>query len=415
VTRHSLFSQRLDRGVFVAYFVGGIGPVAAFTWLVQHYVLPFHVVDDSARAGWIAACISLGVLSLALFLALRVITQRAVARMSDDNRRLSVMLKASREFATETHTETTLGRAADHVAALLPGVEVGILFSREPEKPLDLLLQRGALGAGWWEQNLEELRAVASEAVASQGPSAGAGDDRVWAALPVGAAGAGQGAVMLAGQGDDLRPAAVDAATTVVGMASAALLRGDLEDSQRNFFAHVTELLVGALDAHVVEREGHALGVARLANRLGHALGLSADRIERLHFGAMLHDIGLLKFEQARHRDPRALRLHPSVGARMLARIRLWEPIAPIVQSHHEWFDGSGYPEGKAGEAIPLEARIVALADSVDAMRRPKMERAGPLSAAEIAEEVERGRGTQFDPALVDAFLALHERGELGL
>jgi putative nucleotidyltransferase with HDIG domain len=153
--------------------------------------------------------------------------------------------------------------------------------------------------------------------------------------------------------------------------------------------------------------------VARLANRLGHALGLSADRIERLHFGAMLHDIGLLKFEQARHRDPRALRLHPSVGARMLARIRLWEPIAPIVQSHHEWFDGSGYPEGKAGEAIPLEARIVALADSVDAMRRPKMERAGPLSAAEIAEEVERGRGTQFDPALVDAFLALHERGEL--
>jgi hypothetical protein len=163
VTRHSLFSQRLDRGVFVAYFVGGIGPVAAFTWLVQHYVLPFHVVDDSARAGWIAACISLGVLSLALFLALRVITRRAVARMSDDNRRLSVMLKASRELATETHTETTLGRAADHVAALLPGVEVGILFSREPEKPLDLLLQRGALGAGWWEQNLEELRAVASE------------------------------------------------------------------------------------------------------------------------------------------------------------------------------------------------------------------------------------------------------------
>jgi putative nucleotidyltransferase with HDIG domain len=196
-------------------------------------------------------------------------------------------------------------------------------------------------------------------------------------------------------------------------MASAALLRGDLEDSQRNFFAHVTELLVGALDAHVVEREGHALGVARLANRLGHALGLSAERIERLHFAAMLHDIGLLKFEQARHRNPRALRLHPSVGARMLARIRLWEPIAPIVQSHHEWFDGSGYPDGKAGEAIPLEARIVALADSVDAMRRPKLKRAEPLSSEEIAEEVERGRGTQFDPALVDAFLALHERGEL--
>jgi HD-GYP domain-containing protein (c-di-GMP phosphodiesterase class II) len=155
--------------------------------------------------------------------------------------------------------------------------------------------------------------------------------------------------------------------------------------------------------------------VARLANRLGHALGLSAERIERLHFAAMLHDIGLLKFEPARHRDPKALRHHPAVGARMLARIRLWEPIAPIVLHHHEWWDGSGYPEGKAGEAIPLEARIVALADSVDAMRRPKLKRAAPLSLPEIAEEVARGRGTQFDPTLVDAFIALHERDELGL
>jgi putative nucleotidyltransferase with HDIG domain len=155
------------------------------------------------------------------------------------------------------------------------------------------------------------------------------------------------------------------------------------------------------------------MGVARIANRIGHEIGLPADRIERLHFAAMLHDIGLLKFEQSRHRDSKALRLHPAVGARMLARIRLWEPIAPIVLHHHEWWDGSGYPEGKAGEAIPLESRIVALADAVDAMRRPKMKRAAPLTLPEIAEEVARGRETQFDPALVDAFLALYERGEI--
>ena len=72
-------------------------------------------------------------------------------------------------------------------------------------------------------------------------------------------------------------------------------------------------------------------------------------------------------------------------------------------------------PDGIAGEAIPLEARIVALADAVDAMRRPKVKRAAPLTHPEIAEEVARGRETQFDPARVDAFLALLERGELGL
>ncbi len=413
--RHSLFSQRLDRGVFAAYFVGGIGPVAAFTWLVQRYVLPFHATDDSARAGWIAACISLGVLSLALFLALRVITRRALERMQADNRRLSVMLAASRELAGDTHLEATLALAADHLAALLPDVAIGVLFSRTPEKPLELILQRGEPAGRWWEEHLESRRTLAADAVAAGAASAGDAGDRAPVALPVGVPGAGQGAVLLAGRAEAVWPEALAAATTLVGMANAALRRGDLEDAQRNFFAHVTELLVGALDAHVVEREGHALGVARLANRLGHALGLEAQQIERLHFAAMLHDIGLLKFDQSRHRDPRALRLHPSVGARMLARIRLWEPISPIVQSHHEWWDGSGYPDGKSGDAIPLEARIVALADAVDAMRRPRVNRPGPLTPGQIAEEVERGRGTQFDPALADAFLALYERGELGL
>ncbi|MEN8158830.1 MAG: HD domain-containing phosphohydrolase [Myxococcota bacterium] len=411
--RHSLFSQSLDRGVFAAYFVGGIGPVAAFTWLVHQYVLPYHAPDDAARAAWVGVCVSLGVLSLGLFLALRVITQRAARRMRADNQRLEVMLAASRELAGDTHPEATLGRVAEHVGELIPDLSLGVLFSRDPDKVYELMNRSGALPESWWEQHLESVRDLAGEAVTSG--EAAANGDQSWVALPIGAPTTGQGAVVLVAGSEALRPDALDAAATVVGMANAALRRGDLEDAQRNFFAHVTEMLVGALDAHVVEREGHALGVARLANRLGHAMGLSADRIERLHFAAMLHDIGLLKFEQTRHRDSRALRRHPTVGARMLARIRLWEPIAPIVQTHHEWWDGSGYPDGKAGEDIPLEGRIVALADAVDAMRRPKMSRAEPLTAEEIAREVEQGRGTQFDPTLVDAFLALHERDELGL
>ena len=414
--RHSLFSQRLDRAVLASYFVGGVVPVGAFAFVVHRYVLPGLQTQGVALAGWIGACVSLGLLSLAVFLALRVITSRALTRMAGDNQRLSVLLTASRELATDSHLESILGRLTSHVKALVPEANVTLLFSRERGKPLELRSAVGDSDEGWWAERIEQLRELAAEAASSGSASLGGADDgRPLLTLPLLANGFGEGALVLAGTGDALSPEAIDAATTVVGMAGAALRRGDLEDAQRNFFAHITELLVSALDAHVVEREGHAIGVARLANRLGHALGLSAERIERLHFAAMLHDIGLLKFEQARHRDPKALGLHPAVGARMLARIRLWEPIAPIVLHHHEWWDGSGYPEGKAGEAIPLEARIVALADSVDAMRRPKLKRAAPLSLPEIAEEVARGRGTQFDPTLVDAFIALHERDELGL
>jgi putative nucleotidyltransferase with HDIG domain len=415
-SRHSLFSQRLDRAVFASYFLGGVVPVGAFAFVVHRYVLPGMQGDDLALARWVGACASLAVLSLAVFLALRVITGRALARMTSDNQRLSVLLTASREFAAESHFESILGRTSSHVGALAPNAGLALLFSREAGKPLELKQGGGRFDERWWTDRIETLRELAGEAVTSGSNTLGAADDgRSLVTLPFRAHGLGQGALVLAGAAEALTPDAIDAASTVVGMASAALRRGDLEDSQRNFFAHITDLLVSALDAHVVEREGHAMGVARLANRIGHELGLAADQIERLHFAAMLHDIGLLKFEQSRHRDSKALRLHPAVGARMLARIRLWEPIAPIVLHHHEWWDGSGYPEGQAGDAIPLESRIVALADAVDAMRRPKVKRAAPLTLPEIAEEVARGRETQFAPLIVDAFLALHERDELGL
>jgi hypothetical protein len=412
--RGSLFSQRLDSAVFASYFLGGVVPIGAFAWVVQRYVLPGVQDDRLALAGWIGACVSLAVLSLAVFLALRVITRRALARMTGDNRRLSVLLTASREFAADSHFEAILGRASTHVAALVPQAGLAVLFARDAGKPLEVRHSAGAVDEAWWNARIESLRELAAEASAAGGNAAGSADDgRALVTLALDGKGLGQGALVLAGDAEGLAPDALDAVTTVAGMAGAALRRGDLEDAQRNFFAHVTDLLVSALDSHVVEREGHARGVARIANQLGHAIGLPHDRIERLHFAAMLHDIGLLKFEQSRHRDSKALRLHPSVGARMLARIRLWEPIAPIVLHHHEWWDGSGYPEGRAGEAIPLEARVVALADAVDAMRRPKLKRAAPLALPEIAEEVARGRETQFDPALVDAFLALYERGEI--
>jgi len=163
-----------------------------------------------------------------------------------------------------------------------------------------------------------------------------------------------------------------------------------------------------------VGRRGHGSNVARFANRLAHEIGLDSSRKERLHFAAMLHDIGMLKIDPARHLDAKSVRAHPVLGARMLSSIRLWEPLTPFVLHHHEHWDGRGYPDGRAGEAIPLEARVLSLADAVDAMARAEGHRAAK-SAAEIVEELKRCRATQFDPALVDAFVALVDRGESGL
>ncbi len=98
----------------------------------------------------------------------------------------------------------------------------------------------------------------------------------------------------------------------------------------------------------------------------------------------------------------------------MLSAIRVWEDIAPFVLYHHEWFNGQGYPEGLAGENIPLEARVIGLAEAVDSMvSRSSYKDAMP--AQDMLKQVRDGAGTQFDPEVARVFLALVERGEVEL
>jgi putative nucleotidyltransferase with HDIG domain len=206
--------------------------------------------------------------------------------------------------------------------------------------------------------------------------------------------------------------AQIDAITTLAGLVSVALRNADLRDTQRNFFSHMTEILISALDAHLEHHNGHGNRVARTANRVGRELGLDEKQLHDLHFAALLHDIGMLKIERPLHANPKLREKHTLLGARMLGRIRLWEGVAPIVQSHHEWFDGNGYPEGLSGEEILLDARILAVCDAFDSMTSDKSYKAAmPIEKA--IGELRRSAGTQFDPRIVETFVGLVEQGEI--
>jgi len=397
---HSLFSQRLDSAVLATYFLGAIAPIAALGWVVHHYVLPAE--NDLLAFGWLAGVMSLGVLSLGVSLALRQLTRKAVVQMDADNRGLQTMLTASSELAAESHVDVVLERLAAHTEAVCSVAPV-ILHSPLADKPLEPVGQDDTVR--------EELQALAEEAIAEGEPAFGSGAAAGRIAVPFGLPRRNRGAILVP---DSVGVQALHALTTLARMAGTAIERSDLQDSQRNFFVHLTDLIVSALDAHVVGREEHASRTARTVNRIGRALHLDDERMEHLHFAALLHDIGMLKIAPEKHTDVRAVRSHAVIGARMLQRIRVWEPVAPIVQDHHEWFDGTGYPEGKSGNDIPLESRIIAVADAVDAMGRSD-ERGPAKTPAELVREVQAGRGTQFDPDVVDAFLALVESGELEL
>jgi HD-GYP domain-containing protein (c-di-GMP phosphodiesterase class II) len=120
----------------------------------------------------------------------------------------------------------------------------------------------------------------------------------------------------------------------------------------------------------------------------------------------------MLKIHPAGTLAKSVYRQHPLLGYRMLKPIRLWEDLAPIVLHHHEWFDGRGYPEGLSGEAIPLEARIIALAEAFDSMTSPRSYRE-PLALEQALREVREGAGTQFDPTVARVFVELVQRGAI--
>jgi putative nucleotidyltransferase with HDIG domain len=163
----------------------------------------------------------------------------------------------------------------------------------------------------------------------------------------------------------------------------------------------------------------HSAAVARYARALAEAHGCSREQQDLVHTAGLLHDIGKFSFPDAilmaeaplSDDDWRIVRRHPEEGARVVARMEAYGPVAEIILGHHERWDGQGYPHGLVGEAIPLLARVVTIADAYDVMiARDSYRR--PRTSSEAVMELRRVSGTQLDPALVDTFVKLlQDRG----
>jgi hypothetical protein len=172
-------------------------------------------------------------------------------------------------------------------------------------------------------------------------------------------------------------------------------------------------LLAEALDMRDPSTGRHSRTVGEYARRTAEALELSAERIERIHAAGVLHDLGKLGMADAILYKPGPLtdaeweemKRHPEIGARILLHAGLAD-IARWVRAHHERVDGHGYPERLSAEQIPVEARILAVADAYEAMIADRPYRAG-MAPADARAELQRCAGSQFDPAVVRAFLRL--------
>lgn len=179
--------------------------------------------------------------------------------------------------------------------------------------------------------------------------------------------------------------------------------------------------LSAAIEARDPYARGHSSRVTVFAQAMARRIELDKERLSVLRLGALLHDVGklavpasvLLKRGPLTEAEFGQMRRHPAAGARMLLTLGAPPTILPVVLHHHERWDGAGYPAGRKGEEIPLEARVLCIADSFDAMTSTRPYRA-PKRPDEALEELELCSGSQFDRELVEAFAQAWAEGELG-
>jgi putative nucleotidyltransferase with HDIG domain len=410
--RERIFSGELDRAAFIVYFLGAVVPLIGFGLVIDQFALP-SLEDHDLELALIAALVSTGALTFGAFLVLRGLIHAALARMRRDNERLEGLLEWSNALGDSEHVSDVLASATAR-ALEMETAEAGYIFLKGNEDTLPSLAQStGKDAERAYTEHAGAIEEIVRCAMESGRPAMRVSEagEMAAAAVPLPASSVAQGAIAVLRHGSAPFDAGeLGALSTLASMSAVALHNADLRESQRNFFSHVTDMLVTALDAHLGFHHGHGSRVAQLANRLGRRLGLGDQELSRLHFAALLHDIGMLKIDASQQMTRATCEKHALFGHRMLTRIRLWRELAPIVYHHHEWFDGRGYPDGLSGAAIPRESRIIALCDAVDSMTSDASYRT-PLGLDAAVAELGRCAGSQFDPELVAAFAELARDG----
>jgi HD-GYP domain-containing protein (c-di-GMP phosphodiesterase class II) len=200
---------------------------------------------------------------------------------------------------------------------------------------------------------------------------------------------------------------------TILGIHSGNIA---LYREQAEFFASVVRALTSAIDAKDPYTCGHSDRVARLSVALARRMGCTTEELDTIYLSGLLHDIGKIGIDDNVLRKPGALteeelehiKTHPELGFKILNGVKQLDNVLPVVLHHHEAWDGAGYPSGLKGEECPMLARIVAVADSIDAMSSDRPYRKG-IPDARLDQILRDGAGRQWDPQVINAVFQVRD------
>jgi putative nucleotidyltransferase with HDIG domain len=209
-------------------------------------------------------------------------------------------------------------------------------------------------------------------------------------------------------------------ARQITGQIAVALENVRLIEELNHLNLGTIKALANAVDAKSPWTAGHSLRVTNVALNIGREMGLSELELELLHKGGLFHDIGKIgvpesildKAGKLTDDEFATIRKHPEIGAEIMRPIQAYHKLIPIVLQHHEWFNGKGYPHGRAGEAISPLARILAVADVYDALISDRPYRQG-WEYSRVISYLEENSGSQFDPVVVQVVLKIDNRSNL--
>ena len=181
----------------------------------------------------------------------------------------------------------------------------------------------------------------------------------------------------------------------------------------RDMFTQTIGALAEAVDKRDPFTSKHSQNVRMISVDIGREMRVGASDLEALEWGGLLHDVGkigvpdniLLKQERLTREERIVMNAHPVLGAEIIAPVAKLAPELPIIRHHHEWYNGSGYPDRLMGDEIPKLARVLHVADAFEAMTAARPYRMNPLTNEQALGELRKFAGIQFDPEVVDAFV----------
>ncbi len=217
--------------------------------------------------------------------------------------------------------------------------------------------------------------------------------------------------------GEDFSDSDVELLSLLASLGAIAIKNAELHKSLENLFVNSIKALANAIEARDPYTRGHSERVSEYSVKIAQYMGMDPEEIKKIRYAALLHDIGKINIKEEILNKPgklteeefRIMHQHPTLGAKIMEPVKEFRDILPYMVHHHERYGSGGYPDGVEGEKIPLQARILAVADSFDAMTSDRPYRkALPIEVA--IRELKENAGTQFDPKVVEVFLQIYEK-----